>query len=78
MNHHHLVLGVVGADIVGLKPLGQVQIDLDGRSLPLATERIGQFDINFGRIEDSPALINLVGEAPLLQGRSQRRRRRSI
>lgn len=51
-----------------LEPLWQVEVQLDGTALPLATQHILDLDINLGPIEGPPSLINLVVPAFHVKG----------
>src|SRR5512140_831412 len=45
MQHHRTLRRVVGARVLNVEPLGQIEIELDCRSLPLSANRVDQLEI---------------------------------
>jgi len=70
VQHDRVVLRVVLADVLGIKPLlrGQLVVDLDGAALPLAAERVDQRKLELGPVEGAFAGRDLVGKVRLLAG----------
>ncbi len=72
MDHHRLVALVVGADVLQLEPLREVEVVLDGRQLPAAADGVAHVDVDLRPVEGRVALLDLVLEALLLQRGAQR------
>ncbi len=60
-------------DVLDVEALGQLQVDLDRRSLPLAADRVADLDIDLRRVERPTALVHPVLDLPALQCLSERR-----
>ena len=52
------------ADIAGVEPLGQHEIDLQRAALPVAADRVAQHEFELRAIERALAGIERVGAAP--------------
>ena len=72
MQHHHLVLLTVGAVVHDAEALRQVQVHLNGRTLPLASERVLELDVDLGRVERTAALVHFVRQPAALECLAQR------
>ena len=74
VQHHwrHLVGMLV--DVEGAKPAGQVEVDLHGAALPVATDGIAQHVFELGSVKGPFALV----ERPRPAGGFQRRHQRGL
>src|SRR5450759_294455 len=70
--HHRGVLAVVGAGVGHVEAPGQVEVDLNGRALPVAPDGVLQLDVDLGAVEDTLALVDDVVEPLVLEGLLQR------
>ena len=68
VQHHRPVLLAVLADVAGVQPLGQHEVDLMGAALPLAADRVAQDELQLRPIERAFAGIELG-----IEPRSRRR-----
>lgn len=66
MEHPGAFLSVVCRAIRKIKALREVEIDLHGRALPRAPDRILHLDVDLGTIERAVAFVDLVIEVVLL------------
>ena len=55
VEHHRAVLLAVLADVAGVEPLGQHRVGLDRADLPGAADRVGQVELELGRVESALA-----------------------
>src|SRR5437667_6510218 len=54
VDHDALVLLAVASGVGDAEALGEVQVDLDGGTLPLAPDRVLELAVDLGRIDGSP------------------------
>ena len=55
-----MVLRVVGADVLQAEPLRHLVIQLNGRALPLAADRVGDVEVDFRPVERPVAFVQRV------------------
>ncbi|OQA42158.1 MAG: hypothetical protein BWY49_00115 [Candidatus Omnitrophica bacterium ADurb.Bin314] len=67
VEHDHTVLFSVLADIVQVKALGKIHIELDRAALKRPPDRVLQMEINLGTIKSPISLINLVRQFQFVQ-----------
>src|SRR5207302_7003428 len=60
MDHHRTVRTIVWANVLQLKPLRQVEIQLDGAKLPLSANTIAHDEIDFRTIKGSLTLLRRI------------------
>ena len=60
------------ADIVQVKALGLVEVELDGRELPLATDGVFHFEIDLRSVESPAAAVNVVVQSRAVERIFQR------
>src|SRR4030042_1447525 len=65
----------VPADVVDVKPLGEVEVHLDGAALPFASNGVFDLDVNLGPVKNALTRINGILYLVGLQRVSQRFRR---
>ncbi len=58
MDHHRRLLLAVGVDVVGAEPLRQVEIDLRGAALPVATDGVAQHILELRAVEGALARVD--------------------
>ena len=63
MDHHRLVLGVVGARVGEPEAHRHVVVELDRADLPRAAERVGHVQVDLRAVERAVARVEVVGEA---------------
>ena len=73
VDHHRAVALAVLADVVDVEALGQVEVDLDRRTRPLAAEGVDPLDVDLRAVERAAALVDLVGEPARVQRLPQSR-----
>ena len=59
VDHHRLVLGVVGAGVGEAEALGQVVVELAGAELPGAAERVGHVHVDLRAVEGAVARVEV-------------------
>ena len=64
VDHHRAVPLAILADVVDIEPLRQIEVDLDRRSRPLATERVDPLDVDLRAVERAAAFVDLVAQTP--------------
>ena len=74
VDHVRPVLLPVVPDVSQAEPLWQVEVELDGRDLPLASDGVSDVDVDLGAVECAAALVDLVVDPPVDEGRPQRLR----
>src|SRR2546425_13211935 len=67
VDHHGSVWTVVRARALQLKPVRQLVVELDGRALPLAPDRIIELDVDLRTVERPAALVDAIGDAAPLE-----------
>src|SRR5210317_268047 len=67
MDHNGLVVTIIRSRVGHIEPIRQIEIHLNGGTLPGAAELILDLDIDLGTIKDAFAWIDLEPEAFLLQ-----------
>ena len=71
VQHHRRVAGAVLADVFGVEPLRQDEVELQRAALPGAADRVAQQELELGAVEGALAGIQRVvdagGGAGLLQ-----------
>ena len=72
MHHVGPVFLSIIPHIIQVEALGQVEIELDRRELPLASDRILDLEIDLGAVERAAALVRLVGHPLGLEGLLER------
>lgn len=60
VDHDWLMFGAVNAGITHLKPLGQIEVDLNGGALPGTSQLILDLDIDLGPVKDTLARVDLI------------------
>src|SRR5438309_1226645 len=60
VDHHRALALALGVHERDVETLRQVEVDLDGRALPLAADRVEDLDVDLRRVEDAAAFVNLV------------------
>ena len=68
VDHNGTVLLAVRAHIFQLKPLRQLEVQLNGAALPGTTQAIGQVEVQLGAVECAVALVDLKVIAKLSNG----------
>src|ERR671919_993656 len=63
MDHHRALGLAVGVDVLELEPLGLLEVDLDRRVLPAASQRVLDVHVDLGTIERAVAGVQLEGQA---------------
>ena len=53
VQHHGAVLFAIWADVIGIQPLGQDEIDLMGAALPFAPDGVGQGKLQLGAVKSA-------------------------
>src|SRR5579862_3909186 len=71
MDHVRAVSFVVLANVRNIESLGLVEIELNGRALPLTTKRVENLHIDLRSVESSAAGIHLVWRVRSFQGSPQ-------
>ena len=77
VHHDHFLPITVGSDEVYIEAIRQVQVDLNGRTLPFAADGVIELDVDLRCVEYSTTLIDLIVHVPLLHGVFQRARGKS-
>src|SRR5262245_32011118 len=67
MNDDRLMLGVVRPGIFQAETLRNLIIELNRRTLPLATDRVGDVEIDLGPVEGAVALVQAIGLSGLFE-----------
>ncbi len=73
VDHVGAMLLAVLPDVDEVKPLGKVEVKLDGGQLPAPVEGILDLDVDLRAVEDRLALDAGIGKTPPVQGLGQRR-----
>src|SRR5262245_53823611 len=73
VNHDRSMLGVIGADVLEVEPLGHLVIELERRALPLPSNGIGHIDINLWPVKRAVTFVDRVRVAGALERLLQRR-----
>ncbi len=60
VDHHRPLALAALVDVRHVEALGQVEVDLDRRALPLAADRVQHLDVDLRRVEDAATLVDLV------------------
>jgi hypothetical protein len=60
VKHDGPVFLAIRADVIGIQPLGQVEIGLEGAALPFTPDRVGQLEVELGAVERAFARVDLV------------------
>mmetsp|Transcript_16868 Transcript_16868/g.41828 ORF Transcript_16868/g.41828 Transcript_16868/m.41828 type:complete len:320 (+) Transcript_16868:702-1661(+) len=60
MQHDGLLLLAAARHVLEVEALGQVEVALDGRALPLAPDGVGDLDVDLRPVEGAAALVHLV------------------
>src|SRR5437867_59600 len=60
VDHHRSLALTLVVHVRHVEALGQVEVDLHRRALPLASDRVVDLDVDLGRVEDAAALVDLV------------------
>ena len=63
VQHHRPVLGAVLADVVGVQPLRQHEVDLQRAALPVAADRVAQHELELRPVEGALAGVERALEA---------------
>ena len=71
VQHHRPVLGAVLADIVGVQPLRQDEVDLQRAALPVAADRVAQHELELRAVEGALAGVERALEAGRAHGLPQ-------
>mmetsp|Transcript_9567 Transcript_9567/g.20380 ORF Transcript_9567/g.20380 Transcript_9567/m.20380 type:complete len:233 (-) Transcript_9567:1491-2189(-) len=71
VDHDGALLGVLAVNVLHVKPLGQVVVQLDGGTLPLAPDGVLDLDVDLGAVESTTASVHGVVPALALQGLHQ-------
>src|SRR4051812_21241193 len=58
MQHHGPVWSVVGAGVLDVETLGQVEVELHGRALPFPANRVNELEVELGSVERSAAFVD--------------------
>src|SRR6266513_4048457 len=72
VDHHRALTLALLVHERDVEALGQVEVDLDRRTLPLAPDRVVDLDVDLRRIEDTAALVELVRDVACAERRPQR------
>ena len=75
VDHHRLLPGAVVIDVLEPEAIGEVEVDLDRRHLPVATDRVPDVDVDLRPVERTVAFVDQVLEAGALEGLRDRRLR---
>ena len=67
VDHDRAVLLAVGADILEVKALGHLHVELDGTALPGAAEAVFQMEVDLRAVERAVALVDDIGLAELVE-----------
>ena len=61
MYHHRARFGVVGvlSAVLEIEPLGQLEVELDGRALERAAEAVSDADVDLRPVESAVARVDL-------------------
>ena len=73
VDHHRPVALVVGADVLELEALRELEVELDGRELPRATDRVARLHRDLRPVERAAALVEHQLEAGREPDRAERR-----
>src|ERR1700678_701080 len=71
VHHVRAVPQIVGANVLHLEALGQHVVDLYGRYLPLAPDRIADMDVDLRGVKGSPTLRNRIFDLSGIEGSAQ-------
>src|SRR5215472_5114882 len=66
VDHDRAMLGAVLTDVRQLEALRQVEVDLHGRQLPVAADRIAHLDVELRAVERAAAFVHLIRKAGVL------------
>src|SRR5438876_1173009 len=67
VDHDGALRRSVGVDVLEREAVGLREVDLDGRELPAAPERVQNVDVDFGPVERSVARVEVIREPIRLQ-----------
>ena len=72
VDHHRALTLALLVHERDVEALGQVEVDLDRRALPLPPDRVVDLDVDLRRVEDAAALVELVRNFAYAESRPQR------
>ena len=73
VHHDRPPLAAVAVGEPHVEPFRQIEVELDGRHLPQAAERVAHMQVDLGAVKRAAALVHLVGQLVRLDGAAQRR-----
>ena len=72
VNHYRAMLFAVLADVLRVKSLRKLEVELNSSALPRSADRIGEVEVDLRAIERTVALVYDVGQFKFVQSLSQR------
>ena len=58
MQHHRTMRDVVRANVLELEALGEIEVELHRRTLPLAPDRVDELEVELGPVKRAAALVD--------------------